>query len=46
VNFSVQLAQQPIILASSAITPNKFHLAEHDDKTTLSFDFSSGLVIL
>ncbi|CAM0957310.1 unnamed protein product [Alopecurus aequalis] len=42
VNFSVQLAQQPIILASSAITPDKFHLAEHDDKTALSFDFSSG----
>ena len=46
VNFSVQLARQTIILASSAITPNKFHLAEHDDKTALSFDFSSGLVIL
>jgi hypothetical protein len=46
VNFSVQLAQPNIILASSAITPNTFHLAEHDDKTTLSFDFSSGLVIL
>ncbi|KAM0859192.1 hypothetical protein ACQ4PT_047358 [Festuca glaucescens] len=42
VNFSVQLAQPNIILASSAITPNTFHLAEHDDKTTLSFDFSSG----
>uniref|UniRef100_A0ACD5U706 Uncharacterized protein n=1 Tax=Avena sativa TaxID=4498 RepID=A0ACD5U706_AVESA len=41
-NFSVQLAQQHIIVASSAITPNKFHLAEHDDKATLSFDFSSG----
>jgi hypothetical protein len=46
VNFSVQLAQPNIILASSAITPNMFHLGEHDDKTTLSFDFSSGLIIL
>lgn len=46
VNFSVPLVQQSIILAFSTISPNKFHLAEHDDKTTLSFDFSSGLVIL
>uniref|UniRef100_A0A0E0PJC6 Cytochrome b561 and DOMON domain-containing protein n=2 Tax=Oryza rufipogon TaxID=4529 RepID=A0A0E0PJC6_ORYRU len=33
VKFPLHIARQ---------SPNKFHLAEHDDKTTLSFDFSSG----
>uniref|UniRef100_A0A0E0HBD5 Cytochrome b561 and DOMON domain-containing protein n=1 Tax=Oryza nivara TaxID=4536 RepID=A0A0E0HBD5_ORYNI len=33
VKFPLHIARQ---------TPNKFHLTEHDDKTTLSFDFSSG----
>lgn len=42
VKFPLHIARQSVILAFSKISPNKFHLAEHDDKTTLSFDFSSG----
>ncbi|XP_006655123.1 cytochrome b561 and DOMON domain-containing protein At3g61750-like [Oryza brachyantha] len=38
----LHIARQSVILALSKVSPNKFHLAEHDDKTTLSFDFSSG----
>ncbi|KAL5202693.1 hypothetical protein ABZP36_013645 [Zizania latifolia] len=42
VKYPLHIARQSVILAYSTILPNKFHLAEHDDKTTLSFDFSSG----
>uniref|UniRef100_A0A0D9WE76 Cytochrome b561 and DOMON domain-containing protein n=1 Tax=Leersia perrieri TaxID=77586 RepID=A0A0D9WE76_9ORYZ len=42
VKFPLHIAQRSVILASSKITPYEFHLAEHDEKTTLFFDFSSG----
>lgn len=42
--FQTHLARQPIILAfGSAYPKHSGHLSLHDDKTTVTFDFSAGL---
>ncbi|XP_011093035.2 cytochrome b561 and DOMON domain-containing protein At3g61750 [Sesamum indicum] len=40
--YNKTLKTQPILLAFSTKTPHHHHLAVHDDKTTIYFDFSSG----
>lgn len=41
--FQSHLAQQPLIFAVGSTHPNAhFHLSEHDDKTSIKFDFSAG----
>lgn len=44
--FQTRLAQQPLIFAVGSAHPNThFHLSEHDDKTSIKFDFSAGIGI-
>ncbi|PON98016.1 Cytochrome b561 and DOMON domain-containing protein [Trema orientale] len=40
--FDKPLNQQPLILAFGFAYPKHLHLTEHDDKTTIRFDFSAG----
>ncbi|XP_008783208.1 cytochrome b561 and DOMON domain-containing protein At3g61750 [Phoenix dactylifera] len=40
--FSAPVTQQTLLFAFSSETPNNYHLTEHDDKTSVSFDFSAG----
>lgn len=40
--FQNHLAHQPIILAFGSEIPRHSHLSKHDDKTTITFDFSGG----
>ncbi|KAG8067567.1 hypothetical protein GUJ93_ZPchr0005g15508 [Zizania palustris] len=42
VKYPLHIVRHSVILAYSTILPNKFLLVEHDDKMSLSFDFSSG----
>ncbi|KAL6978102.1 hypothetical protein U1Q18_046428 [Sarracenia purpurea var. burkii] len=43
--FAAGLARQPILLAFGSRYPTKHHhLYQHDDKTTILFDFSAGSV--
>lgn len=44
--FENPLTSQPIILAFGASYPNHYRLSSHDDKTTILFDFTAGLVHL
>lgn len=44
--FQTQLARQPIILAVGSSYPKNSHLSEHEDKTTIMFDFSAGFFSL
>jgi hypothetical protein len=42
--FQTHLARQPIILAFGTAYPkHSGHLPKHEDKTTVTFDFSAGL---
>lgn len=44
--FQTRLAQQPLIFAVGSARPNThFHLSEHDDKTSIKFDFSTGIIL-
>lgn len=42
--FEKPLTRQPIILAFGTKYPRHHHLSIHDDKTTVLFDFSAGLL--
>jgi phage gp36-like protein len=44
--FESPLTSQPIMLAFGASYPNHYRLSSHDDKTTILFDFTAGLVHL
>lgn len=41
--FSAAVTQQELLFAFSSATPNNYRLTEHDDKTSVSFDFSAGM---
>ena len=41
--FENRLAHQPLIFAFGFAYPRHQHLSEHDDKTTIMFDFSAGI---
>ncbi|THU45678.1 hypothetical protein C4D60_Mb02t20510 [Musa balbisiana] len=43
-NVSAPMAQQLLLFALSTATPVEFYLMEHDDKASVSFDFSVGTV--
>lgn len=42
--FEHRLGHQPIILAFGSRVPHHLHLTHHDDKRTVMFDFSGGLL--
>ncbi|XP_073000581.1 cytochrome b561 and DOMON domain-containing protein At3g61750-like [Typha latifolia] len=41
-NFSASVPRQALLFAFSTRSPNSYQLTEHDDKTSISFDFSAG----
>ncbi|RRT79761.1 hypothetical protein B296_00009761 [Ensete ventricosum] len=43
-NVSAPMAHQLLLFALSTATPVEFYLMEHDDKASVSFDFSVGTV--
>lgn len=42
--YNTTLKTQPILLAFSTKNPHHHRLTVHDDKTSINFDFSSGLI--
>lgn len=44
--FSAPITQQKLLFAFGTKIPVNKHLTKHDDKTSITFDFSSGLVTL
>uniref|UniRef100_A0A1D1XJT0 Ferric-chelate reductase 1 n=1 Tax=Anthurium amnicola TaxID=1678845 RepID=A0A1D1XJT0_9ARAE len=42
VQFSAPITQQDLLFAYSAATPLNYKLRQHDDKTSIRFDFSAG----
>ncbi|KAK1268642.1 hypothetical protein QJS04_geneDACA022768 [Acorus gramineus] len=41
--FEAPVTQQEIIFAFGTATPRNYHLTKHEDKTSVSFDFSAGV---
>ncbi|WOK97237.1 cytochrome b561 and DOMON domain-containing protein [Canna indica] len=44
-NFSAPVKEKSLLFASSSATLNQYYLTQHDDKASISFDFSAGTTV-